>query len=143
TGSPATDRLVICRVILDIVVTAPVFRSMVPVVGPFWRKATVAVTGTRPSSVNDPVADGSFSLAVAVPVVRFTLDLSVPGPRVTVASAALMVVLPFTGYRTVRIVSADATAGVVAITAAVTNPARAATVAPREARVRRSRFMGP
>src|SRR6267154_2661264 len=43
TGSPPTDRLVICRVMLDMVVTAPVFRSTVPVVGPSWMKATVAV----------------------------------------------------------------------------------------------------
>src|SRR5262250_447009 len=81
TGSPATDRLVICNVMLDIVVTAPVLRSTVPAVGPFWMKATVAVTGTRPSSLNDPVAGGSFRLAVTAPVVRFTLALSVPGPR--------------------------------------------------------------
>src|SRR5215468_10667631 len=104
TGSPDTDRLVICRVILDIVVTAPVFRSTVPVVGPFWMNATVAVTGIRPSSLNDPVAGGSLRLAVTAPVLRFTLDRSVPGPSVTVALAALMTVLPFTGYRTVSVV---------------------------------------
>src|SRR5262249_4740106 len=83
TGRPATDRLVICSVMLDMVVTAPVFRSTVPVVGPFWMKATVAVTGIRPSSVNDPVACGRFRLAVTVPVVRFTLDRSAPGPSGT------------------------------------------------------------
>src|SRR5215472_16942411 len=88
TGSPATDRLVICRVMLDLVVTAPVFKSTFPVVGPFWMKATVAVTGTRPSSLNDPVAGGRFRLAVTAPVFRSTLDLSVPGPRLTVALAA-------------------------------------------------------
>src|SRR5215831_17611413 len=97
TGSPATDRLVICRVMLDLVVIAPVFRLTVPVVGPFWMKATVAVTGIRPNSLNDPVAGGRFRLAVTAPVVRFTLDRSVPGPTATVALAALMTVLPCTG----------------------------------------------
>src|SRR2546421_210935 len=38
-------------------------------------------------------------------------------------------------------VAADATAGLVATITAVRNPARAVTVAPRAARVRRSRFM--
>src|SRR6266702_3763707 len=97
TGSPATVRLVICSVMLDIVVTAPVVRS--------------------------------------------TLDRSAPGPSGTVALAALRNVLPFTGYLTLRIVSADATAGVTATMTAVRNPARAVTVAPRAARERRSRFM--
>src|SRR5580692_10897770 len=130
TGSPPTDRLVICRVMLDMVATAPVLRLTVPVVGPSWMKATVAVTGTTPSSLKDPVAGGRLRLAVTLPVVRFTLDRSVPGPRVTVALAALRNVLPFTGYRTVSVVPADARAGVVATTMAVTSPARAVTVVP-------------
>src|SRR5436190_18144347 len=141
TGSPATDRLVICRVMLDVVVTAPVFRSTFPVVGPFWMNAPVAVTGIRPSSLNDPVAGGRLRLAVTAPVVRLTLDRSAPGPRGTLALAALMNVLPFTGYLTLSMVAADATAGVVATMTAVRNPARAVTVAPRAARVRSSRFM--
>src|SRR5215831_19887444 len=89
TGSPATDRLVICSVMLDMVVTAPVFRSTVPVVGPFWMNATVAVTGIRPSSLNDPVAGGRFRLAVTTPVLRSTLARSVPGPSLMVALGAL------------------------------------------------------
>ena len=88
TGSPATVRLVICSVILDVVVTAPVFRSTLPVVGPFWMKAVVAVAGIRPSSVKFPVAGGSFRLAVSAPVVRSTVDFSVPGPRLRVPLAA-------------------------------------------------------
>src|SRR6266704_1348946 len=138
TGSPATVRLVICSVMLDIVVTAPVLRSTFPVVGPSWMNATVAVTGIRPSSLNDPVAGGRLRLAVTAPVLRFTLDRSAPGPSGTVALAALRNVLPFTGYLTLRIVSADATAGVAATMTAVTNPARAVTVAPRAARGRRA-----
>src|SRR5690349_12852428 len=141
TGSPATDRLVICRVMLDVVVTAPVFKSTFPVVGPFWMKATVAVTGTRPSSLNDPVAGGRFRLAVTAPVLRFTLDLSVPGPRLTVALAALRNVLPCTGYLTLSAVPAAEAAGAAAIVTAATSPARADTVAPRAARVRSNRFM--
>src|ERR1700730_12195519 len=107
TGSPDTDGLVICRVMLDMVVAAPVFRSTYPVVGPSWRNATVAVTGIRPSSWNDPVAGGRLRLAVTLPLPRFTLDRSAPGPRVTVAVAALMNVLPFTGYLTFSTVAAD------------------------------------
>src|SRR5690348_16473029 len=141
TGSPDSDRLVICRVMLEEVVTAPVFRSTFPVVGPFWMKATVAVTGIRPSSLNDPVAGGRLRLAVTLPLLRFTLDRSVPGPRGTVAFAALMKVLPFTGYLTLIVVPADATAGVAATMTAVRNPAREITVAPRTARVRKNRFM--
>src|SRR5215469_188790 len=105
TGAPPTDRLVICRVIFDVVVTAPVFRSTFPVVGPFWMKATVAVTGIRPNSLNDPVAGGRLRLAVTLPLPRFTLARSVPGPRGTVALAALMNVLPFTGYLTLTTVA--------------------------------------
>src|SRR5215470_10480183 len=63
TGMPATDRLVICKVIFDVVVTAPVFRSTVPFVGPFWRKAAVAVTGIRPNSWLN--ADSSFGKSEA------------------------------------------------------------------------------
>src|SRR5215472_13930620 len=76
TGSPATVRLVICSVMLEEVVTAPVLRLTFPVVGPFWMKATVAVTGMKPSSWNDPVAGGRFRLAVTAPVLRFTLERS-------------------------------------------------------------------
>src|SRR5215470_20365841 len=121
TGSPATDRLVICSVMLDVVVTAPVFKSTFPVVGPFWMKATVAVTGIRPSSLNDPVAGGRFRLAVTAPVLRFTLDFRVPGPRLTVALAALRNVLPWTGYLTLTTVSAEA-AGAAAIVKPATSP---------------------
>src|SRR5215469_13508941 len=140
TGTPPTDRLVICRVIFDVVVTAPVFRSTVPAVGPFWMKAAVAVTGIRPNSLNDPVAGGRFRLAVTAPVLRSTLALSAPGPRLTVALAALRNVLPWTGYLTLTTVSAEA-AGAAAIVKAATSPVRAVTVAPRAARVRRGRFM--
>ena len=94
-------------------------------VGPFWMKATVAVTGIRPSSLNDPVAGGRLRLAVTLPLLRFTLDRSVPGPRVTVALAALRNVLPFTGYLTLSTVAADAAAGVAAIVASASSPAMA------------------
>src|SRR5215471_10312849 len=141
TGNPATDRLVICRVMLDVVLTAPVFRLTFPVVAPFWMKATVAVTGIRPSSLNDPVAGGRFRLAVTAPVLRFTLDFRVPGPRLTVALAALRNVLPWTGYLTLITVPAAEAAGAAAIVTAATSPARAITVAPRAARVRRNGFM--
>src|SRR5579859_987026 len=141
TGSPATDRLVTCKVMVEVVVTAPVFRLTVPVVGPSWRNATVAVTGIRPSSVNDPVAGGRLRLAVTAPVFRSTLDRSVPGPSVTVALAALMNVLPCTGYLTLSVVSADAAAGVAAIVASASSPAMAVAAAPRPGS-RTSRFMG-
>src|SRR5215471_21383552 len=141
TGRPAIDRAVICRVMLDMVVTAPVFRSTFPVVGPFWMNATVAVTGIRPSSLNAPVAGGRFRLAVTAPVFRSTLDLSVPGPRLTVALAALRNVLPWTGYLTLTTVSAAEPAGAAAIVKAATSPVRAVTVAPRAVRVRRRRLM--
>src|SRR5690348_12203009 len=140
TGSPDSDRLVICRVMLEEVVTAPVFRSTFPVVGPFWMKATVAVTGIRPSSVNDPVAGGRLRLAVTLPLLRFTLDRSAPGPRGTLALAALMNVLPFTGYLTLSTVAADAAAGVAAIVASASSPAMAAAATPRPGS-RTSRFM--
>src|SRR5579859_2449087 len=61
---PATFRSTILIVIMDVVLTAPVLGSRVPVVGPSLMSATVAVTGTRPSSLNEPVASGSFSFAV-------------------------------------------------------------------------------
>src|SRR6516162_486038 len=106
TGRPPTLRLVICMVMLDMVVTAPVLRSMVPVVGPSWMKDAVAVTGIRPNSLNDPVAGGRFRLAVTAPVFRSTVDISLPGPRVMDALAALRNVLPLIGYLTLSIVSA-------------------------------------
>src|SRR5262252_1552025 len=140
TGRPPTDRLVICSVMLDMVVTAPVFRSTVPVVGPFWMNAAVAVTGIRPSSLNDPVAGGRFRLAVSDPVFRSTLAFSVPGPRGMEALGALRNVLPFTGYLTLTTVSAEA-AGAAAIVKTARSPARAVTVAPRAVRARRNRFM--
>src|SRR5215469_11555366 len=141
TGMPATDRLVICRVIFDVVVTAPVLRSTFPVVGPFWMNAAVAVTGIRPSSLNDPVAGGRFRLAVTAPVLRSTLARSVPGPSLMLALGALRNVLPCTGYLTLTTVSAAEAAGAAAIVKAATSPARTVTVAPRAARVRRSRLM--
>src|SRR5215472_6892191 len=126
---------------LDLVVTAPVFKSTFPVVGPFWMKATVAVTGIRPSSLNDPVAGGRFRLAVTAPVFRSTLDLSVPGPRLTVALAALRNVLPWTGYLILTTVSAAEAAEAAPIVKAATSPARAVVVAPRAVRVRRRWLM--
>src|SRR5690349_24583704 len=140
TGRPPTDRLVICSVMLDMVFTAPVFRSTIPVVGPFWMSATVAVTGIRPSSLNDPVAGGRLRLAVRAPVVRLTLDRSAPGPSGTVALAALRNVLPFTGYLTLSTVSADAAAGVAAIVASASSPAMAVAAMPRPGS-RTNRFM--
>src|SRR5215471_11 len=140
TGRPAIDRAVICRVMLDMVVTAPVFRSTVPVVGPFWMNAAVAVTGIRPSSLNDPVAGGRFRLAVSDPVFRSTAAFSVPGPRGMEALGALRNVLPFTLYLTLTTVSAEA-AGAAAIVKTARSPATTVTVAPRTVRVRRSRFM--
>src|SRR5215472_4905785 len=140
TGRPPTDRLVICNVMLDMVVTAPVFRSTFPVVGPFWMNATVAVTGIRPNSLNDPLAGGRLRLAVTLPLLRFTLDRSAPGPSVTVALGALRNVLPFTGYLTLSTVAADAAAGVAAIVASASNPAIAVAAMPRPGS-RTSRFM--
>src|SRR5579863_7902920 len=116
TGSPDTVRLVTCRVMVDVTATAPVLRLTVPVAGPSWMKATVAVTGTMPSSVKDPVAGGSLRLPVTAPVLRFTLDRRVPGPRGTVALAALINVLPLIGYLTVSVVPVDAAAGAAAAT---------------------------
>ena len=65
----------------------------------------VAVTGTRPSSLNDPVAGGSESVPVRVDVVRSAVVVSVPGPRSMVESIALMNVLPVTGYETLTVES--------------------------------------
>src|SRR5258708_5353590 len=124
-GRPGPFKPVGCSVMVDIVVTAPVFRSTFPVVGPSWMKATVAVTGTRPSSLNDPVAGGRLRLAVMTPVVRSTLVRRLPGPRGTVALAALRNVLPFTGYLTLSVVSAHATAGGAGGVTAVRTPPRA------------------
>src|SRR5690242_10466553 len=103
-------------------------------------KATVAVTGIRPSSVNDPVAGGRLRLAVTLPLLRFTLDRSAPGPRGTLALAALMNVLPFTGYLTLSTVTADAAAGVAAIVASASSPAMAVAATPRPGS-RTNRFM--
>src|SRR5690242_12501277 len=73
-GIPATIRLVICIVIIDVVVTRPVLGSMVPVVGPSLMSFAVAVTGTSPSSLNDPVAGGIVRVAVIAPVFRSAVD---------------------------------------------------------------------
>src|SRR5262252_8208588 len=141
TGTPDTDRLVICRVIRAVVVTAPVLRLTFPVASPSWMKAVVAVTGTRPSSLNDPVAGGRIRDAFSAPVVASTVDFRTPGPSATVAFWDLINVLPCTGYLTLIVVSADAAAGVAATVTAATKPVRAVAAAPRAAGVRRSRFM--
>ena len=88
TGIPATVRLVILIVTCDVAVIAPPFGLIVPVVCPCWMNSVVAVTGTRPSSVNDPVAGGSVRVPVRVWAVRSTVPVSVPGPRPTVVFGA-------------------------------------------------------
>ena len=47
---PATERLTIRSVIFDVVLTAPVLKLRVPVVGPSLMNCVVAVTGTSPLS---------------------------------------------------------------------------------------------
>src|SRR5260370_22239764 len=56
---PATVRLTLRIVILDVVLIAPVFRLTLPVVGPSLMSFVVAVTGMIPYCLNDPVASGS------------------------------------------------------------------------------------
>src|SRR5690348_12512365 len=72
---PATFRSAILIVIIDVVVTAPVLMSRVPVDGPSLRRSTVAVTGMSPSSVNEPVAGGSVRVALIAPVFRSAVAL--------------------------------------------------------------------
>src|SRR5215471_10064227 len=67
---PATFRSTILIVIFDVVVTAPVLGFTVPVVGPLLMSLTVALTGTSPSSLNEPVASGSLRVAVTASVFR-------------------------------------------------------------------------
>src|SRR5260370_8118808 len=79
-GIPATTRLVICMVIIDVVVTAPVLGSTVPVVGPSLMSFAVAVTGTSPSSRNEPVAGGVGRGAGTAPVGRSSAATRLPRP---------------------------------------------------------------
>src|ERR1700690_1898629 len=97
TGMPAMDTEISLRTMLDVLLMAPVVGSIVPVVLPLLMNSVVAVTGTIPSSLNDPVAFGSDSVAVNVPAARLTFEASVPGPRARLKFAALMRVLPVTG----------------------------------------------
>src|SRR6202034_1966827 len=109
-GTPATFRLVSLIVSVAVVVTALVVKLTVPVACPSWTISVVAVTGTRPSSLNDPVAGGSESVPVRVDVVRSAVVDSVPGPEAMVELKALMNVLPVTGSVTPTVVS-DGAAG--------------------------------
>ena len=52
----------------------------VPVVGPLGTNSVVAVTGTNPSPLNEPVAAGRLMLPVIALVVRSADVASVPGP---------------------------------------------------------------
>src|ERR1700735_215432 len=97
TGRPAPFRRVSVMVSVAVVVTWLVLKLTVPVACPSWTISVVAVTGTRPSSLNDPVAGGSESVPVRVDVVRSAVVDSVPGPRAMVELIALMNVLPVTG----------------------------------------------
>src|SRR6516165_8130257 len=69
-STPATFGSTILIVIFDVVVTWPVLGSTVPVVGPSLMSFTVAVTGTSPSSLNEPVASGSDRAALIALVFR-------------------------------------------------------------------------
>src|SRR5689334_5826020 len=97
-GIPATERLVIWKVRFDVVVTAPVVRLSVPVVGPLLMKCVVAVTGTIPNSLNVKVASGMVSVALMLPVAALRFAASLPGPSGSVAFGALRNVLPVTLY---------------------------------------------
>src|SRR5215470_4061631 len=71
TLRPATDKLTILSVILEVVVTAPVFRFSFPVVGAALMNRVVAVTGITPNCRKDPVASGSVRVAFRLPVLGF------------------------------------------------------------------------
>ena len=141
-GIPATLRLVSLIVSVAVVVTALVVKLTVPVAVPSWIISVVAVTGTRPSSLNDPVAGGSVSVPVSVDVVRSAVVLSVPGPRSIVEPIALMKVLPVTGYETLTIES-DGAVGAAGLASAGVAAAIPATAAAAEAAssVKRLRMM--
>src|SRR5215831_9283544 len=134
--TPATERLTIRSVIFDVVLTAPVLKSSVPVVGPSLMNCVVAVTGMSPASLNDPVALGRVSLAVILPVFASSVEASLPVPRAIVKFAALMNVLPVTLYLACTTVSADAGPAPAATVHTATSPAAAVA---RTDRTRRNR----
>src|SRR6185437_12384768 len=80
TGSPLTISLVICRVIFDVVATAPVFRFSLPVVLPTLMNRVVAVTGISPACLNEPVVSGMVRSAVRLPLAGFRTEAREPGP---------------------------------------------------------------
>src|SRR5215469_3056921 len=132
TGIPATERLTIWNVRFEVVVTAPVLRLRVPVVGPLLMKWVVAVTGMRPNSLNVSVAFGMVSVAVRFPVLGSRFAASLPGPSGSVAFGALRNVLPVTLYLAWMVVAvADAGAAVAATVNAVASPATAAATVVR------------
>src|SRR5215469_10058377 len=88
----------IWNVRFEVVVTAPVLRSSVPVVGPLLMKWVVAVTGMRPNCLKLSVASGMVSVAVRFPVLGSRLAASFPGPSGSVAFGALRNVFPVTLY---------------------------------------------
>src|SRR5215472_845499 len=110
----------------DVVLTAPVLKLRVPVVGPSLMNCVVAVTGTSPSCLNDPVASGSASVAVILPVFASSAEASLPGPRASVKFGALMKVLPVTLYLACTTVSADAGLAPVGTVHTAASPATAA-----------------
>src|SRR5215469_1310033 len=122
-GSPATVRLVICMVILDVVFTAPVFRFTVPVVGPSLIRLAVAVTGMMPNCLKEPVAGGSVRVALTFPVPAFTFAESVPGPSLSVAIGPARNVLPVILYLALMNVAAEAWPPAATSAPAATSPA--------------------
>src|ERR1700733_4915443 len=128
---PATTSLVIFIVMFDVVVTAPVLGSIVPVVGPSLMSLTVAVTGTSPSSLNEPVAGGRVRVAVIAPVLRSAVVRRWPGPSATSPFGVARCVVPVTGYLKVTVVSAEAVPVVASTPATASRPAAAPTMARR------------
>lgn len=75
---PPTFRLVSCRIAVAVVVVVLALKLNVPVACPTWISLVVAVTGMKPSSLNDPVAGGRVRVAVSVEVFRSAVVDSVP-----------------------------------------------------------------
>src|SRR5262249_30333211 len=96
-GIPPTFSLVSCSLAIAVVVTVLALKLNVPVACPTWISLVVAVTVVNPSSLNDPVAGGSVSVAVSVELVRSAVEASVPGPGEIDVLIFLMNVLPVTG----------------------------------------------